>query len=455
MKRILLILIFWVSVPQVFSQTNASKLVMLSGSGETTYAPSGGFSYSHHTNYSMNIRSITVKWDLRLLLGEPVVDGVFQWTAGDNTPVDYLDYRDCVLLECSPQKSFGYLVYIKIAPTVPKSGEGYGFNTPGSPAWSKVFCTRTGEDMTTRVPGFNAKTAKEIWKNGFYVTGVVLVRQGGNDGYLQSDNGAQQEEAKKLQALQQDSFDKYEALKNPFSLSVKNNDTVYTNKIKPIKYIHPYFSNGIFAMIIRNDEFSQSSRSPDAEVNLSPGWNVLSYLIRKTGASFLDSLRIFYSEKGDGSLLKDDFNDGVLDSRWIVEGETGDWVTAREESGILLIRQGGERTGIRINSNKLAVNPNQKLIIEVTSRRSVNIDYYPADILINRNYSLRCRKYCEGPEHARIICDLKNGTAECSVNGEIIRTYERIHFKPEEGIEIGFYCAYWQQWEIDDISVYQ
>lgn len=43
-------------------------------------------------------------------MGEPVVNGAFKWTAGADTPVDYLDYRDYVLLECTPKKSDGYLV---------------------------------------------------------------------------------------------------------------------------------------------------------------------------------------------------------------------------------------------------------------------------------------------------------------------------------------------------------
>ncbi len=125
-------------------------------------------------------------------MGEPVIDGVFKWEAGARAPSDYLDYRDCVLLECSPKKRVGYMVYIKITPTVPKSGEGYGYNTPGSPSWQDVFCARNGEPMNTKVPSFNGKTAKDIWKNGFYVTGVVLIRQGGNDGFLEADASKQQ-----------------------------------------------------------------------------------------------------------------------------------------------------------------------------------------------------------------------------------------------------------------------
>lgn len=203
-------------------QTSAPVFVLSSGSGETTYSPVNGFDYSHHSNYTMHFQSITVKWDLRLLMGEPVVNGVFNWVAGEGTPVDYLDYRDYILLECTPKKSAGYLVYIKIMPTVPRSGEGYGLNTPGSPSWKSVFCTRDGKEMTTKVPGFNAEKAREIWKNGFYVTGVVLARQGGNDGYLNSSNETQLLETKKQEELTRRYREKFSALTNPFTLSVRN-----------------------------------------------------------------------------------------------------------------------------------------------------------------------------------------------------------------------------------------
>jgi hypothetical protein len=453
MKKTLTLILVWLWFVQTYSQTSPSNLVELSGSGVTTYAPAGGFDYTHHSNYTMHLKSITVKWDLRLLMGEPVVDGVFKWTAGEGTPADYLDYKDYVLLECSPRKSKGYLVYIKISPTVPKSGEGYGFNTPGSPSWSKVFCNRKGENMNTKVPGFNAQTAKEIWNGGFYVTGVVLARTGGNDEYLQANKETQGDEVKAQEALKKKSQEKYKALLNPFSLSVKNNDTVYNNKIRPIKSLHPYFNTGFVKLGISNDEFISSTGSVNADIPLSPGWNTFTYFIKGEGVVIYDSLKIFYS--AGSALLKDDFNDGIIDKKWIVTAEPNNSVGAWERDGVLFIHQGGEHINVRVNSVKLNVDPNRKLIIEVRSLRRNNMSYYPANIQINQNYNIPCRKYADGPENAKIICDLKNGTAESYVNGELIKKCEHIVFKPEEGIQIGLACDYWQKWEIDEISVYQ
>lgn len=281
-----------VALPQATRYT----LVQPAAAGEITYAPSGGFAYSHHTSYSMNIRSITAKWDLRILMGEPVVDGVFKWTAGNGTPADYLDYRDGVLLECTPKKSVGYLVYIKLTPTVPKSGEGYGFNTPGSPAWGSLFCTRDGQPMDTKVPGFGINAAKEIWKNGFYVSGVVLYREGGKDGYNQAMVDASRAEYDKAKALRDQQSEKVKALQEPFTTTFRSGDTVYTNTIVPLASIHPYFSNRMVILSIENPEFTASTRSTTAALNLREGWNTFTYYIRGQGFTLRDSMRVFYQK---------------------------------------------------------------------------------------------------------------------------------------------------------------
>lgn len=67
-------------------------------SGEITISPNHFYHGSH--NYG-EIRNLTIKWNFRTLFGEPVIDGVFKWEAGSNTPIDFLDYRDYVLLKCT------------------------------------------------------------------------------------------------------------------------------------------------------------------------------------------------------------------------------------------------------------------------------------------------------------------------------------------------------------------
>ena len=123
----------------IVAQTIQPVMVKSFGSGEMTYAPVDGFLYSHHTNYAVNFKSITVKWELGLLKGEPVVNGVYKWEAGPETRLDYLDNRDVVLLECIPKNDTSNVLYIKLTPTAPKSGEGFGESAPASPSWMMCF----------------------------------------------------------------------------------------------------------------------------------------------------------------------------------------------------------------------------------------------------------------------------------------------------------------------------
>lgn len=438
-------------------QAVTAPFVHLSGSGVTTYVPASGFSFSHHSNVAMNIRSVTVKWDLQTLMGEPVIDGVFKWEAGAGTPVDYLDYRDCVLLECSPKKSVGYMVYIKITPTVPKSGEGYGFNTPGSPSWQNVFCTRKGEPMTTKVPAFNTNTAKSIWKNGFYVTGVVLIRQGGNDGFLEADNKTPPAEYEKQKIAAERDKDKFKALQHPFTLSVDNNDTVYSNRLRLFKEINPYFSKALFIITSANlqTNLGDMAESPDEDLMLTAGWNTVWYYVRSNGFAIKDSINVFLKKQDNQVLLNDDFNDGVLDDRWIVSGYTSEYVFVKETYGIVLIKQGGDRTSVRLKSKPLIIDPDKKLIIEFKSTFRKDIYCTSAWFHVN-NFSIQCRKKCDVPEQIKVVCDLKSGLTQCFADNEEISRRENSSIQLDDGkIQIGFSCSQFEKWEIDDIVVYQ
>ena len=116
MKSFYLVAVFFLMSLNIFSQATYYPLVNGSGEGESTITD---FNYSHHTNYMMRIINLTVKWKLFTLFGEPVVDGVFKWKAASDTPNDYLDYRDYVLLECYSEKNFlngARIIYLKLNP---------------------------------------------------------------------------------------------------------------------------------------------------------------------------------------------------------------------------------------------------------------------------------------------------------------------------------------------------
>lgn len=332
----------------MYSQANYYPLVKTSGAGETTL---NNFDYSHHSNYTMRIVRLTAKWKLTTLFGEPVIDGIFKWVAASNTPANYLDYRDCILLECSPVKSTGYSVYIKLTPTVPKSGEGYGYNTPGSPSWANVFCTRKGQDITHEIPGFTANTAKAIWKNGFRVTGIVLTRTGGSDGYLQakknnnsgnlsniSENTATQNDPKQKEAIEQQkqlsqqAKDKYNALKSPYTLNVNNRDTISETNFHVLKNINPYFKDGVFTInSVSNGKVISNINTVNANLKLAEGWNMLRIAIKGDNYDIKDSVMVYYKKKSLNHNLDGIWDRGDIEI--LISGQTakfykiksGDW----------------------------------------------------------------------------------------------------------------------------------
>lgn len=81
----------------------------------------------------------------------------------------------------------------------------------------------------------------------FRVTGIVLTRIGGSDGYLQagknnnSDNATAQNDLKQKEAIEQQkqlsqqAKDKYNALKSPYTLNVNNRDTISEASLQAIK----------------------------------------------------------------------------------------------------------------------------------------------------------------------------------------------------------------------------
>lgn len=305
--------------------------------------------------------------------------------------------------------------------------------------------------MTTKVPGFNAEKAREIWKNGFYVTGVVLARQGGNDGYLNASAGTQLPEVKKQEELTKKNKEKYSALTNPYTLSVKDGDTVYSNLIRPVKYLNPYFADAAVYLSIENDEFTASSTSVNSDMFLSPGWNKLVYTLIGKGIDVKDSLSIFYSKEGL-FLFKDDFNDGIINRSWIVDNENERIAFVKEENGALFLKGIGV-----VNGPVLKVDTRRKLIIEVKSLSRGHTCYYADNVLVrvNNRFGFRCREDCNMQENARVVCDLITGSVECFVNGELIETYQKVDFRAEEGIQVGLSCRYPERWEIDEITVYQ
>lgn len=128
------------------------------------FAQGKGERYKHNFRAgNCDIRSMTVKYSFRSLLSEPIVNGTYKWNRDVGTEADCLPYNTRVALKV--QKGDAY-AYVNIFPTVPEAGEGYGYNSAGSPSWSELFCgygdNHVNECMTE-------EQAKKFWVNGFNV----------------------------------------------------------------------------------------------------------------------------------------------------------------------------------------------------------------------------------------------------------------------------------------------
>ena len=107
-----------------------------------------------------NIKSMTVKYDISTIFGEPLVKGSYKWEAGEDTDSDCLPYNFVVWLEYSYGDNRGY---VRLDPVVPEAGKGYGYNVPGSPNWNKLFCSFRGP---SRQECFGKSEAKSLYKAG-------------------------------------------------------------------------------------------------------------------------------------------------------------------------------------------------------------------------------------------------------------------------------------------------
>ncbi|ADQ79832.1 hypothetical protein Palpr_1691 [Paludibacter propionicigenes WB4] len=394
MKKIILFAAICIITVNVFSQ----------GSGEITVYPNH-FYHSPH-NYG-EIKSLTIKWNFRTLFGEPVIDGVFKWETGNNTPANFMDYRDYVLLKCAPIKmntANGHILnfYIAISPTVPRAGEGYGFNTPGSPSWNDVFIhslweKRQGENKyRLDINYLPYKTvgdyAKAIWKEGFKVIDAELMRAGGldadkttksnsstnNDVRNTSENALTQSNQKQKEAidrqkqLTQQAKDKYKALKKPYILNITNRDTVSEASLQVLKALNPYFQNGILALSsVSNGKIISKANTLNANLQLAEGWNTLRISIKEDNYILKDSVRVYYKKSSRKVLLFDDFSSEVIDkNKWTYDEERSPII----KDGALILRSKSIETKemqLSSNQHKIIVELKYQYRTELTKNKSL------------------------------------------------------------------------------------
>jgi len=101
--------------------------------------------------------SVTVKYELDSLMGEPTVAGSFKWEGAA------CDLPSSTTIWLEVKNSAGTKGYVRISPATPDAGDGYGYNTTGSPSWSQALCGYKG---TSRTECHAKDKAIALWKSG-------------------------------------------------------------------------------------------------------------------------------------------------------------------------------------------------------------------------------------------------------------------------------------------------
>ena len=109
------------------------------------------------TNRNVNIPgcgtvdSVTVKYKIGAFFGEPTKQGNFKWSAANESAQRCINYSTSIYLRVQGQN--GGSGYIKVSPTVPKSGKGFGhFGVASSPSWSVSMVRHTYPCRANQAP---------------------------------------------------------------------------------------------------------------------------------------------------------------------------------------------------------------------------------------------------------------------------------------------------------------
>lgn len=129
------------------------------GEDKVAAATKGSLSQSNFAAGVCQVASMQVRYEVSMFFGEPIVKGSYKWEAAGGTDPECLTGDTKVAIELL--SSTNRTAFVHIAPAVPKSGAGWGYNVSGSPNWDGLFCGRTG------APCLSESEAKAFYKAGF------------------------------------------------------------------------------------------------------------------------------------------------------------------------------------------------------------------------------------------------------------------------------------------------
>ena len=110
------------------------------------------------------VKKMTIRYDLGSFFGEPTVKGSYKWIGNKDCR---LPPSTILLLKVQKGNAWGY---VRLAPSTPKANGNFGYNTTGSPSWSKLFCAYRGVKSHSC---WTIKQAKRHWKSSSVTNALV------------------------------------------------------------------------------------------------------------------------------------------------------------------------------------------------------------------------------------------------------------------------------------------
>lgn len=107
-----------------------------------------------------DIGSMTVKYDIVIKHRKPLVRGSYAWESAFGTPANCLDEDLVIWLQLRNGNSVGY---IRLAPEVPKAGQGFSKPFVSEVDWDDLICSYKGKEKQSCFP---RKIAKAMFAEG-------------------------------------------------------------------------------------------------------------------------------------------------------------------------------------------------------------------------------------------------------------------------------------------------
>ncbi len=120
-----------------------------------------------------NLASMDIEIELDQSFGEPIITSRMRWLPGPNTSNDCLSPNTRVWVQIRTNEDL--VRYIRIQPTVPSAGDGYGAVATESPDWRKLFCEQPAPEARCETrESANRLLASRLEFEGFEVVSDAL-----------------------------------------------------------------------------------------------------------------------------------------------------------------------------------------------------------------------------------------------------------------------------------------